>query len=472
MRIKTSGNNAGSIMKVQDRFLKYVSFTTTSDENCESCPSTKQQFDLGKFLADELVEIGLEQVTIDEHCYVYGLLPATPGHENDDTIAFIGHMDTSPDFSGDNVKPQIIENYDGGDVVLQGAGYDADGKPNMILKVDDFPTLASLKGRTLITTDGTTLLGADDKAGIAEIVTAMEELAATDRHAESRGYENLAGHGDIWVCFTPDEEIGRGADLVDLKYMQAKYAYTVDGGYEGEIAYENFNAASAKFTIRGKGVHPGEAKGIMKNANLMAAEIAMALPADETPATTEGHEGFYHLTDMQGDVTEATLCYIVRDHDQKRFEERQEFLRKIAAEYNEKFGGTERTAATIQGAEPNTPFDFSGSVVTLKQKHSYSNMLQVVEKCPEILDRARAAIESVGEDLAKTKPEIFGQENNRLKPVSDPVRGGTDGARLSFMGLPCPNLGTGGYGYHGPFEHVSVEAMEAVVKIIRKIACT
>lgn len=441
-------------MKVQDRFLKYISFTTTSDENCESCPSSECQFALGKYLAQELEEIGLQQVKIDEHCYVYGLLPATPGHEDDDAIAFISHMDTSPDFSGVNVKPQIIENYDGNDVEL-GAGRGPNGGPVATLKVADFPTLKTLKGRTLITTDGTTLLGADDKAGIAEIVTAMEELAATDRHAESRGYENLSGHGDIWVCFTPDEEIGRGADLVDLNYMKAKYGYTVDGGYEGDIAYENFNACSAKFTVHGKGVHPGEAKGIMKNASLMAAEIAMALPADETPATTEGHQGFYHLTDMQGDVTEATLCYIVRDHDQKKFEERQEFLRQIAAKYNAKFGGT-AFAATTESTPSGKNADKNragGSIVELQLKHSYSNMLEVIEKCPEVLERARAAIESVG-----------------IEPVSEPVRGGTDGAKLSFMGLPCPNLGTGGYGYHGPFEHVTVEAMEAVVKIIKKIA--
>ena len=260
----------------------------------------------------------------------------------------------------------------------------------------------------------------------------MEELIEADRHAESRGYENLSGHGDIWVCFTPDEEIGRGADRLDLSYFKAKYAYTVDGGYEGDIAYENFNAASATFKIHGKGVHPGEAKGIMKNASLMAAEIAMALPANETPATTEGREGFYHLTDMQGDVTEATLCYIVRDHDQTRFEERQEYLREIAERFNQKFG--------------------NGSV-ELKLKHSYSNMLQIIEKTPEVLDRARNAI--VAENIT---------------PVSDPVRGGTDGAKLSFMGLPCPNLGTGGYGYHGPFEHVTVEGMETVVRIIKRIA--
>ena len=411
-------------MKVKDRFLKYVSFTTTSNENSETCPSTRQQFELGKYLAEELERIGLSQVKIDEHCYVYGLLPATSGRENDTPIGFISHMDTSPDFSGENPKPQIIENYDGEDVLLKGSG--------KVLKVDDFPTLKWLKGRTLITTDGTTLLGADDKAGIAEIVTAMEELIETDRHAESRGYENLSGHGDIWVCFTPDEEIGRGADKFDLDYFKAKYAYTVDGSYEGEIAYENFNAASAKFTIHGKSVHPGEAKGIMKNASLIAAEIAMTLPANETPATTEGREGFYHLTDIKGDVSAATLDYIVRDHDQTHFEERQKDLKEIAKKFNEKYGD---------------------GTVELELKHSYSNMLQVIEKSPEVLERARTAIESAG-----------------ITPVCDPVRGGTDGAKLSFMGLPCPNLGTGGYGYHGPFEHISVEGMQTVVKIIKNIA--
>ncbi len=439
-------------MNVQERFLKYVSFTTTSDENGKTCPSTAQQFELAKYIAEELKEIGLSQVKVDDNCYVYGLLPATPGHEEDTPIGFISHMDTSPDFSGANPRPQIIANYDGGDVLLKGSG--------AVLKVADFPTLKTLKGSTLITTDGTTLLGADDKAGIAEIVTAMEQLAATDRHAESRGYENLNGHGDIWVAFTPDEEIGRGADRFDLGYFRAKYAYTVDGGYEGEVAYENFNAASAKFTIRGKSVHPGEAKGIMKNASLMAAEIAMELPASETPATTEGHEGFYHLTDMQGDVESATLCYIVRDHDKKKFAERQEFLRQVAARFNAKFGGTEiAPAAVSKNANSKTTnseagdMSFQGSVVTLEQKHSYSNMLEIVEQCPEVLNRARSAIRAAG-----------------LEPVSDPVRGGTDGAKLSFMGLPCPNLGTGGYGYHGPFEHVSVEAMETMVDIIRRIA--
>ena len=426
-------------MKVQERFLKYVSFTTTSDENSQCCPSTKQQLELAKFLVEELEGIGLSQVKMDENGYVYGLLPATAGRENDTPIGFISHMDTSPDFSGVNPKPQIIKDYDGSDVLLKGSG--------AILKVDDFPTLKWLKGRTLITTDGTTLLGADDKAGIAEIVTAMEELADTDRHAESRGYENLSGHGDIWVCFTPDEEIGRGADRLDLSYFKAKYAYTVDGGYEGDIAYENFNAASATFKIHGKGVHPGEAKGIMKNACLMAAEIAMALPENETPATTEGHEGFYHLTDIQGDVNEATLNYIVRDHDQARFEDRQKFLKELAEKFNEQFGGSPFASAQENCA--------GGTVVELELEHSYSNMLQIIEKNPTVLERARTAIESVG-----------------ITAVSDPVRGGTDGAKLSFMGLPCPNLGTGGYGYHGPFEHVTVEGMQTVVKIIKKIAET
>ena len=426
-------------MKVQERFLKYISFTTTSDENSQCCPSTKQQLELAKFLAEELEGIGLSQVKMDENGYVYGLLPATAGRENDTPIGFISHMDTSPDFSGVNPKPQIINDYDGSDVLLKGSG--------TILKVEDFPTLKWLKGRTLITTDGTTLLGADDKAGIAEIVTAMEELADTDRHAESRGYENLSGHGDIWVCFTPDEEIGRGADRLDLGYFKAKYAYTVDGGYEGDIAYENFNAASATFKIHGKGVHPGEAKGIMKNAALMAAEIAMALPENETPATTEGHEGFYHLTDIQGDVNEATLNYIVRDHDQVRFEDRQKFLKELAEKFNEQFGGS--PFANAQENENRA----GGTVVELELEHSYSNMLQVIEKNPAVLERARTAIESVG-----------------ITAVSDPVRGGTDGAKLSFMRLPCPNLGTGGYGYHGPFEHVTVEGMQTVVKIIKKIA--
>ncbi len=409
-------------MNILDRFLNYVRFTTTSDENSLTCPSSVQQLNLGNYLAEELKRIGLSQVKIDEHGYVYGMLPATFGHEADDAIGFISHMDTSPDFSGENPKPQVFENYDGSDVVLQGTGE--------VLKVSEFPDLETLKGRTLVTTDGTTLLGSDDKAGITAIVTAMERLVESDRNGAS------IPHGDIWVGFTPDEEIGRGADLFDLKYFRAKYAYTVDGSYEGELAYENFNAATAMFKVRGKSVHPGDAKGIMKNASLIAAEIAMSLPKNETPATTEGREGFYHLVEVQGNVSEAKLVYIVRDHDQQIFEKRLKNLEKLAVIFNSKYGGVQ-----------------TDPVISLEVKHSYSNMLQVMEQYPQVLERARNAIRRVG-----------------IEPVSKPVRGGTDGARLSFMGLPCPNLGTGGYAYHGPFEHVTVEGIETVTQIILNIA--
>ncbi len=409
-------------MKILDRFLQYVRFTTTSDEKASTCPSTAGQLELGNYLAQELKNIGLSQVKIDEHGYVYGMLPATFGHETDDAIGFISHMDTSPDFSGVNPKPQIFENYNGSDVVLQGSGD--------VLRTSEFLDLETLKGRTLVTTDGTTLLGADDKAGMTAIVTAMERLAESDRNGAQ------IPHGDIWVGFTPDEEIGRGADLFDLNYFKAKYAYTVDGSYEGELAYENFNAATAIFKVRGKSVHPGEAKGIMKNASLIAAEIAMALPKNETPATTEGREGFYHLIDMQGDVSEAKLVYIVRDHDQQIFEKRLKTLEKLAVIFNSKYGGVQ-----------------TDPVISVEIKNSYSNMLQVIERYPQVLERARSAIRKAG-----------------IEPVSKPVRGGTDGARLSFMGLPCPNLGTGGYAYHGPFEHVTVEGIETVSRIILNIA--
>ena len=409
-------------MKILDRFLQYVRFTTTSDEKASTCPSTAGQLELGNYLAQELKNIGLSQVKIDEQGYVYGMLPATFGHETDDAIGFISHMDTSPDFSGVNPKPQVLENYNGSDVVLQGSGD--------VLRTSEFLDLETLKGRTLVTTDGTTLLGADDKAGMTAIVTAMERLAESDRNGAQ------IPHGDIWVGFTPDEEIGRGADLFDLNYFKAKYAYTVDGSYEGELAYENFNAATAIFKVRGKSVHPGEAKGIMKNASLIAAEIAMALPKNETPATTEGREGFYHLIDMQGDVSEAKLVYIVRDHDQQIFEKRLKTLEKLAVIFNSKYGGVQ-----------------TDPVISVEIKNSYSNMLQVIERYPQVLERARSAIRKAG-----------------IEPVSKPVRGGTDGARLSFMGLPCPNLGTGGYAYHGPFEHVTVEGIETVARIILNIA--
>ena len=387
-------------MRVEERLLKYVSYWTTSDEECRQIPSSERQFELGKVLEQELRNLGLEKVTLTDHCYVYGLLPATKGYADKPAVGFISHMDTAPDFSGKDVKPQIIPDYDGNDVLLKGSG--------AYLKVSDFPTLKTLKGRTLITTDGTTLLGADDKAGVSEIMTAVEQIIT----------EKIP-HGDIWIGFTPDEEVGSGADLFDLDYFKARFAYTVDGDYEGEVAYENFNAASASFEINGVNVHPGEAKDIMINAALVGCEIASLLPENETPTHTEGREGFYHLTDFSGDIAHAKVNYIVRDHDKATFEKRLDTLRGIEQKMNGKY---------------------HADTVKLNIQHSYSNMLEVIEKNEYVVAIAKKAIKNVG-----------------LEPVSRPVRGGTDGARLSFMGLPCPNLGTGGYGFHGPFEHISVE---------------
>ena len=370
-------------MRVEERLLKYVSYWTTSDEECRQIPSSERQFELGKVLEQELRDLGLEKVTLTDHCYVYGLLPATKGYADKPAVGFISHMDTAPDFSGKDVKPQIIPDYDGNDVLLKGSG--------TYLKVSDFPTLKTLKGRTLITTDGTTLLGADDKAGVSEIMTAVEQIIT----------EKIP-HGDIWIGFTPDEEVGSGADLFDLDYFKARFAYTVDGDYEGEVAYENFNAASASFEIKGVNVHPGEAKDIMINAALVGCEIASLLPENETPAHTEGREGFYHLTDFSGDIAHAKVNYIVRDHDKATFEKRLDTLRGIEKKMNEKY---------------------HADTVKLNIQHSYSNMLEVIEKNEYVVAIAKKAIKNVG-----------------LEPVSRPVRGGTDGARLSFMGLPCPNL--------------------------------
>ena len=399
-------------MRVEERLLKYVSYWTTSDEECRQIPSSERQFELGKVLEQELRDLGLEKVTLTDHCYVYGLLPATKGYADKPAVGFISHMDTAPDFSGKDVKPQIIPDYDGNDVLLKGSG--------AYLKVSDFPTLKTLKGRTLITTDGTTLLGADDKAGVSEIMTAVEQIIT----------EKIP-HGDIWIGFTPDEEVGSGADLFDLDYFKAGFAYTVDGDYEGEVAYENFNAASASFEINGVNVHPGEAKDIMINAALVGCEIASLLPENETPAHTEGREGFYHLTDFSGDIAHAKVNYIVRDHDKATFEKRLDTLRGIEKKMNEKY---------------------HADTVKLNIQHSYSNMLEVIEKNEYVVAIAKKAIKNVG-----------------LEPVSRPVRGGTDGARLSFMGLPCPNLGTGGYGFHGPFEHISIKGMDTAVSVIKEI---
>lgn len=399
-------------MKVQERLLNYVSCHTTSEDDQENIPSTRRQFTLAHMLEKELTDMHLSQVTVDEHCYVYGLLPATQGYESKKAIGFISHMDTAPDASGENVKPQVIPDYDGKDVLLKGTGD--------LLKVSDFPELKDFKGRTLITTDGTTLLGADDKAGIAEILTAVEEIIRED-----------IPHGDIWIGFTPDEEVGRGADLFNLDYFKADFAYTVDGDYEGEIAYENFNAAAASFKIKGVNVHPGSAKDIMVNAAAVACEIQSLLPEAETPEHTEGREGFFSLMHMSGEIAHAELSYIIRDHDRKRFEERKALLASIADQMNQKY---------------------HADTVSLTVTDSYYNMLEVMKDHMYVIAIANEAIKTVGIPL-----------------VSTPVRGGTDGARLSYMGLPCPNLGTGGYGFHGPYEHITVEGMEHAVKIIKEI---
>lgn len=395
-----------------ERFLNYVSVYTTSDEASGTHPSASRELNLARILEKELKELGLSKVEISDTGYVYGYLPATKGCETKKKVAFIAHMDTAPDYTGENVKPRIIEDYDGKDIVLTGTG--------AVLSTADFKELPGLKGRTLIVTDGTTLLGADDKAGVATIMTAVSEIIAENRP-----------HGDIYVAFTPDEEIGEGADNFDLDRVKADFAYTVDGDYEGEVAYENFNASSAVFKIKGVSVHPGSAKDIMKNASLIACEIQSLLPFDEIPAMTSDREGFFHLTDMSGDVSNAELRYIIRDHDAENFERRVVKLRKIEDSINKKYG-----AGTCE----------------LTVKESYRNMREIIEKDETPLELARKAIKMAG-----------------LEPVSTPVRGGTDGARLSFMGLPCPNLGTGGYGFHGPFEHVTLEGMETAVKIVKNI---
>lgn len=399
-------------MRAYERLLNYVTVYTESDENSETTPSTDRQFTLGRKLAEELKALGAEDVRINERCYVYGVLPATPGLEQVPGLGFIAHMDTAPSFSGENVKPQVIPDYDGGDVVL--------GKSGRVLSVKDFPHLPALKGRTLITTDGTTLLGADDKAGIAEIMTLVEETVK----------EGLP-HGKLCIGFTPDEEVGRGADFFDVEGFGAKYAYTVDGGAENEIEYENFNAAGAKVKIRGFSVHPGDAKDRMVNAALVAMEFNQMLPAGDTPSHTEGYEGFFHLCEMKGDVSEAELAYIVRDHDAWMYRCRLETLKHVEKLLNEKYGeGT----------------------VTLTIKEEYRNMKEKLEPCMHLIENARLAARQAG-----------------LVPVCLPIRGGTDGARLSYMGLPCPNLGTGGYGFHGPCEHITAEAMDSVVKVLKGI---
>ena len=398
-------------MKAYERLLNYVVIHTTSDESSETVPSTKRQFNLANLLVKEMKALGIEDATVDENSYVLGHLPATKGCENAPKIGFIAHLDTAPDSSGENVHPVIHENYDGKDVDL------GNGR---ILKTELFPHLASLKGRTLITTDGSTLLGADDKAGIAEIMTMVEELE-----------KQQIPHGKICIAFTPDEEIGHGASLLDLDKFDADFGYTIDGGPENEIEYENFNAAKAEFKVRGVSVHPGDAKNRMINAALVACEISSMLPSAETPAHTEDREGFYHLTDIKGDVENAVIEYIIRDHDESLFNAKLETLRKIEKILNEKYGD---------------------GTVTLTITEQYRNMIEKVRPHIHIVETAKRCINEQG-----------------LVAKDVPIRGGTDGAQLSFRGLPCPNLGTGGYAFHGPFEHITAEGMDSVVNTICSI---
>ena len=396
-------------MRAYERLLKYVKVWTTSDPESGTHPSTMRQFDLAHQLVQELKDLGLTDAHVDEHCYVYATLPATPGQESAKPLGFIAHMDTADDASGENVNPQIHPNYDGGKVVLPATG--------TVLDPAQFPFLTEMKGQTLITTDGSTLLGADDKAGVSEIMTMLERVIS----------EKLP-HGKLCIGFTPDEEIGEGASLFDVEGFGAAYAYTVDGEDAGEISYENFNAAAAVVTVHGFSVHPGSAKNTMINAQNVAMEFHAALPAFSRPEHTEGREGFFHLTSMVGDVTTAKLGYIVRDHDAAKFAARKAQMEHIAACLNERYGeGT----------------------VELDIHDSYHNMLEKIQPHFHLVENARKAIRAAG-----------------LEPIETPVRGGTDGATLSYMGLPCPNLGTGGFNFHGPCECITAEKMDQCTEIL------
>lgn len=396
-------------MKAYERLLKYVVVRTPSDENSDTVPSSECQFNLARLLEAEMKELGLSDVYLDDQCYLYGKLPATPGYEDKPAIGFIAHMDTVSDFCDREINPIINFFYDGKDLPLANSG--------RTLEVAKFPHLADLAGRMLITSDGNTILGADDKAGIAEILTMVERLVT----------ENIP-HGPICVAFTPDEEIGTGASHFDVERFGAEYAYTLDGDSEGEIQYENFNACKADFEITGFNVHPGSSKDTMINASLVAMEINNALPSMETPRGTEDYEGFYHLMSMSGEVAHAELHYIVRDHDANLFEARKRTLRQIEKNLNEKWGeGTVKLTITEQ----------------------YKNMAEVIATCMHLIDNAKAACTAAG-----------------VEPLVIPIRGGTDGCQLSFKGLPCPNLGTGGHAYHGPYEHITVEGMDSAVNII------
>ena len=401
--------------KTIENFLRYVKIDTQSSEESTTIPSTMKQHDLARQLVSELEAMGAAEITYDkEHCYVYATIPASAGCEKAPVLGFISHMDTSPAVTDTNVNPRIVENYDGKDIVLNAA-------ENIVMKVEDFPELLHYMGQDLIVTDGTTLLGADDKAGVAEI---MDMAASFLLHPERP-------HGEIRIAFTPDEEIGRGADAFDVERFGADFAYTVDGGALGEIEYENFNAASAVATVRGTGIHPGSAKGRMLNACLVLMEFQGMLPAFQNPAFTEGYEGFYHLDSFRGDVERAVGEYLIRDHDTAEFERKKEFMQECAALLNRKYG-----EGTVQ----------------VEVKDSYYNMKEKILPHMHLVEHARRAMAAVG-----VEPEII------------PVRGGTDGARLSFMGLPCPNLCAGGHNFHGRYEYVPVRSLEKISAILQEI---
>ncbi len=403
-------------MDLIERFLNYVKIDTCSDEESGTSPSTAKQHDLAKLLTWELEELGAKDVYYDkEHCYVYATVPASEGCENAPVLGFIAHMDTAPAMSGTNVKPRIVREYAGQDIVLN-------EQENIVLRVADFPEIHKYVGQDLIVTDGTTLLGADDKAGIAEIMTMAEYFL---NHPE-------VNHGKIRIGFTPDEEIGCGPDHFDVKLFGADFAYTVDGGALGELEFENFNAAGAKVTVHGRNVHPGSAKGKMKNAILIAQEFQSMLPVFENPMYTEMYEGFYHLDSIAGNVEEVKMDYIIRDHDKVKFAQKKERFMETADFLNRKYG--------------------EGTMV-VKMGDSYYNMREIIEPNMHLIDRVKEAMEELG-----------------IEPIITPIRGGTDGARLSFMGLPCPNICTGGENFHGKYEYVCVQSMERIVELLIKVA--
>ncbi|MTI67723.1 MAG: peptidase T [Firmicutes bacterium] len=399
--------------KVIDKFVNYIKYDTKSDPNSNTFPSTNKQFNLANLLVKELKEIGLKDASLDEFGYVFATLPSNMEKEVP-TIGFIAHMDTAPDMSGENVAPKFVKNYNGEDIILN-------EEKNIILSPKDFPDLKNYIGKNLITTDGTTLLGADDKAGIAEIMTALEYLS---NNPEIK-------HGTIKVAFTPDEEVGQGADKFDVEKFGADFAYTVDGGPIGELEYENFNAAGAKITVNGRNVHPGSAKNKMINSMLVAMELNSMLPVCEKPEYTDNYEGFYHLIDFKGEVEKTTLNYIIRDHDKDKFLAKKDRIKKITDYLNDKYGN---------------------NTVNLQLKDQYFNMKEKIEPVMHIVNTAKKAMEEL-----------------EITPDIKPIRGGTDGARLSYMGLPTPNLFTGGHNFHGKFEYIPTESMEKAVEVIIKI---